>query len=126
MLVDAAADKDLAEGGMMPFRSNGDEIVLCRFEGKVYAVSRRCGHEGAGLNIGTLNGRIIVCPLHFAQFDITDGKALLGPADRNYGRDMPNPRGKTLETKDLKTYPVRVEKGRIFVEIAPPKMISLS
>lgn len=126
MYADAAADKDLAEGGMISFRTGGDEIVLCRFKGKVYAVSRRCGHEGAGLNLGTLNGRIIVCPLHFAQFDITNGKALLGPADKSYGKEVPNPRGKTLETKDLKTFAVKVDKGRILVEIAPPKVISLS
>ncbi|MFA5312694.1 MAG: Rieske 2Fe-2S domain-containing protein [Methanomassiliicoccales archaeon] len=116
MFVDVAADGDLAEGGMVPVKAEGEEIVLCRHQGKVFAVSRRCGHEGAAMNVGALSGHIIVCPLHFAQFDIITGEALLGPANKSYGTDARSSRGKTLETKDLKRYDVKVEKGRILVD----------
>ncbi|MFA5312142.1 MAG: Rieske 2Fe-2S domain-containing protein [Methanomassiliicoccales archaeon] len=119
MYVDVAADGDLAEGGMVAVKAEGEEIVLCRYEGKVFAVSRRCGHEGAALNIGALGGHIIVCPLHYAQFDIITGEALLGPADRSYGTDAKSPRGKTLDMKDLKRYDIKIENGRIFVDPVP-------
>ena len=54
------------------------EIVLANVNGKIYAVSERCGHQNAPLSKGTLNGKIITCPLHHAQFDVTTGKMISG------------------------------------------------
>jgi nitrite reductase/ring-hydroxylating ferredoxin subunit len=40
----------------------------------------RCGHMNALLSIGKLNGKIVICPFHYAQFDVTTGQVAKGPA----------------------------------------------
>ncbi|QLH75553.1 MAG: Rieske 2Fe-2S domain-containing protein [Methanomassiliicoccales archaeon] len=116
MFVDVGSEDEIAEGGMVSFKVGGDDVVVARYAGKLYAFGRGCGHEGARLDRGTVNGRIVTCPLHFAQFDIVTGEALLGPADRNYGRGPPD-RGRSLETHDIPTFKVKVENGRVMVDI---------
>ena len=92
------------------------DVAICNVEGTIYAVSRSCGHAGAALSLGTLNGHIITCPLHFAQFDVRDGKALFGPCPRDYG--MPNRRVEPeKETKDVRTFPVKVEGEDVLVDV---------
>ena len=63
------------------------------------ALQDACGHRQTPLSNGTLEGYIIECPLHFAQFDVRTGKLLSGPA----GADVP-------------TYPVLVEGDTVYVK----------
>ena len=122
---------DIAPGGMKYVRA-GDperEICLCEYDGSYYAVSRRCGHENAPLSDGALEGWIVTCPLHDAQFDIRTGKNLSWPIDHDFGQEPPSePRArferleKRLQWKtrihDLATYPARVtDAGAIEVEV---------
>jgi nitrite reductase/ring-hydroxylating ferredoxin subunit len=73
-------------------------ILLANVEGKIYAISDVCSHALAYLSEGFLDGTVVECPLHGAQFDVTTGKALSPPAD-----------------KDIKTYEVTVVNDRVFV-----------
>jgi nitrite reductase/ring-hydroxylating ferredoxin subunit len=73
-------------------------ILLANVDGKVYATSDICSHALAYLSDGFLEGAVVECPLHGAQFDVTTGKALSPPADG-----------------DIETYEVTVADGRIFV-----------
>ena len=79
MFIEAGKTSDIAPGGMLGVKLNGEDIVICNYEGKFYAVARKCGHAAAYLERGTLSGYILTCPLHCAQFDITTGEALSGP-----------------------------------------------
>ena len=106
MFVKVAALEEIAEGGVIAVTVNGRALCLCRYEDAVYAVERACGHKKAGLEKGTLEGYILTCPLHFAQFDITTGQPLCGPVP---------PDG--AETRALLTYPVKVESGFININI---------
>jgi len=120
---------DVAAGGIKYVRVGEEEIALCNHDGDIYAVSRRCGHQNAPLDQGALDGWIITCPLHDAQFDIRTGKNLSWPIDHDYG-DEPVPEPirrffmleKRLQWKtrvhDLETWPVRVTDGAIEVEVA--------
>jgi nitrite reductase/ring-hydroxylating ferredoxin subunit len=122
---------DIAPGGMKYVRAGEDdrEICLCEYDGSIYAVSRRCGHENAPLNEGALEGWIITCPHHNAQFDIRSGNNLSWPIDHDMGpaEDIPEPvkrwfkLQKRLEWKtrvhDLHAYPVRVQDGAIEVDV---------
>ena len=57
--------------------AGGKQIVLCRVEGKVYALDSLCPHEGGRIAPGPLHdGRYAVCPLHAYRFDPKDGKAV--------------------------------------------------
>ena len=115
-------------GGMKAYEVKGKEIVLCNYDGKIYAVSRRCGHTNAPLEMGTLEGYILTCPLHHSQFDITTGEALSGPVPANLGEEqIPDGLMKyfrfvsmllsKVKTYDLETYPVKVEGNSITVDV---------
>jgi len=77
--VSAIAIEDLAPGGMKVVQVEGREIVVGNDGGRFYAVERRCGHMNAPLEMGTLVGTVLTCPMHCAQFDIATGEALAGP-----------------------------------------------
>lgn len=116
MFTKAAKLSNVDPGGVISANVNGVDVAICNVDGTIYAVSRACGHAGAALSLGTLNRHIITCPLHFAQFDVRDGKALLGPCPRDYG--LPNRKVEPeRETKDLRTFLVKVEGDDILIDV---------
>lgn len=74
VIIDVTSVQDVPDGKMRHFEVNGKEIMIANVDGKYYAVSDRCGHANASLSMGSLNGKVITCPLHGAQFDVTTGK----------------------------------------------------
>lgn len=78
----------------------GGSVVVMRLEGRLHAIRDECPHNGASLADGTLEGRIITCPQHGSQFDVTTGARERGPSD------FP-----------IRTYRVVVEDGATFVEV---------
>jgi nitrite reductase/ring-hydroxylating ferredoxin subunit len=128
MWQEVAAVADIAPGGMIGARAGGDELCVCEFAGAYYAVSRRCGHQNAPLEQGALEGWVLTCPLHHAQYDIRTGRNLSWPTDPYLGSGpLPEPveRFFRLEHRlqrkilvhDLRTYPVRVRAGSIEVDL---------
>ncbi|MFE3229698.1 non-heme iron oxygenase ferredoxin subunit [Nocardia sp. NPDC059228] len=73
-------------------------LLIYRVEGEIYATADTCTHATASLSEGELEGHTIVCPVHWAEFDIRTGRALCFPA-----------------TQSLETYVVSVDDGRICV-----------
>ena len=105
---------------------NGCEVVICNCGGSFYAVDRRCGHMNAPLEMGTLDGSILTCPMHYAQFDVTTGQALSGPVPLDLGDETPPPRIGALlrntgllmahvRTESIRAYPVKVEAEWVWV-----------
>ena len=128
MLVEAAKLNEIVPGGLKAVEVNGEEIVLCNYEGKIYAISRRCGHMNAPLDLGALEGYVLTCPMHHAQFDITSGEALSGPVPANLGDEViPEGIGKYMQyvgmlmshikTCNIKTYSVKIDNDLIKVEV---------
>ena len=76
---------DIAPGGLKYAKAGAREVCLCRVGDQVYAVSRRCGHQNAPLDQGALDGWVLTCPLHNAQFDVRSGKNLSWANDHDYG-----------------------------------------
>ncbi|MGD1060419.1 MAG: non-heme iron oxygenase ferredoxin subunit, partial [Methanomassiliicoccales archaeon] len=74
--VEIARTSDVPRGKMKHFELAGKEILLVNVDGRFYAVSDRCAHASAPLSMGKLDGTTIVCPLHFARFDVTTGECL--------------------------------------------------
>lgn len=128
MFVEVAKIDEIAPGGMKAVEANGKEVILCNYDRKIYAVSRRCGHTNAPLEMGTLEGYILTCPMHYSQFDITTGEALSGPVPRSMG-DEPLPEHlknslqytgmllSRIKVYDIETYPVKVEGNSIMVDM---------
>ena len=77
--VDVADVNDVPEGKMKHVEVEGKEILLANSDGKVYAVRDRCSHNNAPLSMGTLNGKVVTCPMHGARFDVTTGKKIAEP-----------------------------------------------
>lgn len=76
------------------------KIALCNINDTVYAFSNICTHEYACLSDGLVDGEIIYCPLHQAQFHIPTGKVLSSPAE-----------------VDLETFQVKVIENNVYVHI---------
>ena len=77
--VPVAKVSELSPGQMKWIAVNGERRVLANVEGTFYAISDVCGHRNAPLSRGKLDGYLIECPLHYAQFDVRTGKLVNGP-----------------------------------------------
>jgi len=118
MLIKAASPTEIAPGGMKAVTLNGRELVLCNYEGAFYAVERACGHANARLERGALTGWVLTCPLHYAQFDVRTGEALSRPIPKAPASVHPDPAAPDLQTRGLKTWPVQVRDGILYVDLS--------
>ena len=120
MLVEVGKINELPPGGMKAIEVSGKEIVLCNYEGKIFAIDRRCGHMNAPLDKGTSEGYIVTCPMHNAQFDLTTGEILSDPIPRPRPSDFIRWFGmlmSNIKTHNIKTYPVKIDGETIKIEI---------
>jgi nitrite reductase (NADH) small subunit len=58
----------------------GEEIVVFRSEGRVFALANACPHEGNPLVEGDVLGPTLACAYHGWRFDLETGACLLGEA----------------------------------------------
>jgi nitrite reductase/ring-hydroxylating ferredoxin subunit len=126
--VKAILAAEIAPGGMKAVELGGNEIVVCNNAGKYYSVQRRCGHMNAPLDLGTLDGIYLTCPMHCAQFDITTGEALSGPVPADISHEIMSPVigkymqniGKLMEqvkTEPIRTFNTKIEDDWVLIEI---------
>lgn len=80
--------------------ANGQRICLVRTQKHFLAVQDSCTHSGASLSQGKINylGEII-CPLHGYCFNLQTGQEL------------------SSRSRDLKTYPVKIDDSGFFIGI---------
>ena len=94
----AANIADIPPGGMKCVAVDRERVLLAHVEGRFYALRDMCGHKNAPLSRGRLDGHIVECPLHFAQFDVRSGKLVDGPV-----------------SADVPVYETRIEGDTVFV-----------
>ncbi|MEK6220777.1 MAG: Rieske 2Fe-2S domain-containing protein [Chloroflexota bacterium] len=77
-------------------------IAIYHIGGDLYAAQDVCPHAGAKLSGGELHmgKKMITCPKHGSQFNVSDGERMRGPADYN-----------------LKTYKIVVEGSQVFLQL---------
>jgi nitrite reductase/ring-hydroxylating ferredoxin subunit len=90
---------DVAPGCAARVDVNGQEVAVYNVDGRFYATSNICPHQGGPLADGMLEGTQIVCPWHAWAFDVSTG---ISPV---------NPRAK------VPCYPVKVEESEVYVSI---------
>lgn len=127
MKVKVANVGDVLPDGMIMVQAQGVDLVLCNSEGTFYALDRRCGHMCAPLEQGTLNGYILTCPMHSAQFSVVTGEAINAaiprerlPPKLDGPAAIPAYLAKLMEkvrTMDIRSFPVSIEGEDIFVEV---------
>ena len=73
---------ELEEGKGRPYELEGHRIALIRHKGEVFAIDDLCPHADASIAFGPVENGCIACPWHFAEFDLSTGDVLSGPATR--------------------------------------------
>lgn len=90
---------EVSPGAMTWVVLDDERVLIAHVDGAFYALADACGHRGASLSRGTLEGHVIECPLHFARFDVRTGQLLSGPT-----------------AADIPTYQVLVEGDTVYVK----------
>ena len=76
----------------------GGKIAVFRTaEDQIFAIENRCPHKGGPLSEGIVHGASVTCPLHNWVFDLATGEA------------------QGADEGSVRTYPVKVEDGVIFI-----------
>ncbi|MHB8574510.1 MAG: Rieske (2Fe-2S) protein [Dehalococcoidia bacterium] len=76
VFVSAMPLDHLSDGSMHRLDLTGTQVLLCRIAGEVYAFRNLCPGSVLPLNLGVLDGSVIVCPWHQCRFDGRSGRRL--------------------------------------------------
>ncbi len=93
---------DVPKSGMRQFDLRDREFLVVELKGEFFCLDGRCTHAGAPLAEGHLANKILTCPWHYSQFDITTGSVVRGPAENS-----------------LELYRMKIENGQIFIDLPP-------
>ncbi len=99
-IVVAAAD-ELKPAQMKRVVVEGKRLLLCNAAGTLYCVDEMCSHEDYSLYLGCIRDGKIKCSLHGSYFDLASGQPTCEPADAA-----------------IRTYPVKVENGQVWISPA--------
>lgn len=92
---------DVQPGELRSVDIGTTRVGIANVDGQIYAFHDECTHEQCPLvEEGTLDGHVITCGCHGAQFDVRTGKVLAPPA--------PDP---------IAVYPVRLKDGQLTIEV---------
>jgi 3-phenylpropionate/trans-cinnamate dioxygenase ferredoxin component len=98
--IEACAADDIEQEDVIRFDHGGRTFAIYRsLDDQYFATDGLCTHEQAHLAEGLVIDDIIECPMHNGQFDYRTGEARRAPA-----------------CVDLRTYPVKVEGGRVLID----------
>ena len=108
--------EDIPPGGRKIVRLEGREVGVFNLEGEFYALKNSCPHQAARVCLGRVvgttlpsdvyefrygqEGRILRCPWHSWEYDITTGQSVFDPKVR------------------VVSYPVEVNDGNLAVTIS--------
>ena len=99
--IDACGTDDIDEEDVIRFDHGGRTFALYHSpDGEYFATDGLCTHEQIHLADGLVMDYMIECPKHNGQFDYRTGEAMRAPVCIN-----------------LRTYPVKVEGGRVFIQV---------
>ncbi|KFC71060.1 Nitrite reductase [NAD(P)H], small subunit [Devosia sp. LC5] len=99
--IEACGAGDVDEEDVIRFDHEGRVYAIYRSpEDRYFATDGLCTHEQISLADGLVMDDIIECPKHNGRFNYKTGEAKGAPVCVN-----------------LRTYPVRVEGGMVFIEV---------
>jgi chlorite dismutase len=100
--VEAGALADLPHGESKLIYLEGQQVALFNIDGQLYALNNRCSHARGPLSEGVVAHEestcTVVCPWHYAKFDLSSGQVLDG-----------------IASASVTAYAVEVRDGQIFV-----------
>ncbi|MFV0384340.1 nitrite reductase small subunit NirD [Paracoccus sp. (in: a-proteobacteria)] len=96
--VDIGTLEDIPRQGARLVRTTHGCIAVFRTaDDRVFALDDRCPHKGGPLSEGIVHGDHVTCPLHNWVFDMNSGRA------------------QGIDDGAVRTYQVRISKGRILI-----------
>jgi naphthalene 1,2-dioxygenase system ferredoxin subunit len=98
--IDAAAADAVPADDVVGLLVAGRDLAFYKVEDEIFATDNICTHGHARLCDGFLDGHEIECPLHQGKFDVRNGQPTCAPV-----------------TEALRSYPVKIEGSRVFVQI---------
>lgn len=98
--IDAIGTEQIPEGDCAAVTIEGREIVVIHASDAFHAIDDECPHQGAALSDGVVDGGLIICPLHYWEFEYETGACLEEP-------DCPVAR-----------HECKVENGRVLIKLA--------
>ena len=99
--IDACSTDDIDAEDVRRFDHGGRTFIIVRnHEDAYYCSDGMCTHENVHLCDGLVVENTIECPKHSSIFNVTNGEVETPPACEN-----------------LRTYPTRVENGRVLVNL---------
>src|SRR3954471_18419556 len=99
--VDVGAADELSNTSLKRIGTRNREFAISFKDGRFGVVSNACNHVGGPLGDGRLDGDYIVCPWHNWKFHRCSGLGEPG-----------------FEEDAVPAYPVKVENGRVLVNLA--------
>jgi nitrite reductase/ring-hydroxylating ferredoxin subunit len=90
---------EVPAGTVRELQVEGKAVALANVGGKFYAINNTCLHRGGPLGQGVLEGKVVTCPWHGWQFDVTSGKVVQNP------------------TVGVDCYPTEVRGQDVFVDV---------
>ena len=80
--VKVASVNDVPPGAFKTVDVDGQKVVIYNVDGKLYATSNTCVHQGGPLGDGLFDGSTVTCPWHAWQFDVCTGEAIFDPGKK--------------------------------------------
>ena len=101
---------DIPQGSMRGFTVKDRKILVANVAGSYHAMDAVCSHMQGDLARGKLEGKIVTCPVHHSQYDVTTGKVTgnVSWAVKTFTR---------RSATDLATFRIEVKDGSVFVEV---------
>jgi len=97
--VKIAADSDVPAGQGRTVEAGGKTLALFNVDGAFYAIDNTCAHRGGPLGEGDLEDRVVTCPWHAWQWDVTSGANVNNPAVK------------------VACFAVTLENGAVFIDL---------
>jgi biphenyl 2,3-dioxygenase ferredoxin subunit len=98
--LDLCATKDVNDGQALKVEKPGLTLAVFNLEGDFFVTDDLCTHGPGSLSEGCIIGDAVECNFHNGVFDIRTGEVLAPPC-----------------LTPLKTYPVSIEGGRVFISL---------
>ena len=97
--VKVASLSEIPSGTAKVVEAGGRSLALYNIAGAVHATDNACPHRGGSLGEGDLKGKVITCPWHGFQYDLTSGACMTNGALK------------------VACHPVRLDGDSILVEV---------
>jgi nitrite reductase (NADH) small subunit len=97
--VRAVAVGEVPVGTIQEVTVDGKAVAVANVGGEFHAINNTCLHHGGPLGDGQLEGKIVTCPWHGWQYDVTTGKVAQNAS------------------VGVACYPIEVRGGEIFVDV---------